>query len=73
MRWLFPGPVPQVLWNTRHHDPRAEEQGSFQTESRLVMQEIFPPVRDHKFRQDDRQCIVGEKLMHRIDISQQGP
>ena len=29
LRRLFPGPAPQVLWNARHHDPRAEEQSSF--------------------------------------------
>ena len=61
-----------MLWYVGHDDPRSEQQGRLQLESRLVVQEIFPPVDDHIFRQDHGQGVAGMTFLQRVDIGQQG-
>ena len=46
---LPPRSIAQMLWNIADNNAWTEEQGGLQPKGRLVMQEIFPPVRDHKF------------------------
>jgi hypothetical protein len=52
-----------MLWHVSHDDVWAEQQGCLQPEGCLVMQEIFPPVVDHKFRQNHGQRVGSVRSM----------
>jgi len=49
-----------------------EEQGSFDEQGALIMQEVLPPVGGNELREDHREVAALALGFHPIDVIQEG-
>jgi hypothetical protein len=61
-----------VLREIDDHDPWPEEQSSLQAQICLIVQEMLPPVGNHKLRQDDAQSVLRVAFVNGINIARRG-
>src|SRR6186997_1614440 len=58
----------QVERYARDHDARTEEQGPLDQQRALVVQQVLPPAPRYELRQDDRDVVVGMRLLQLLDV-----
>ena len=55
-----------------HDDFGPAQQGCFDSQGRLVVQQVFPPMARHEFRNDHREDVLRLRAAHAVNLIQEG-
>jgi hypothetical protein len=61
-----------MVGDVGHHDVLAEEEGALDEESRLIVEEMLPPVLGHEFRDDDGDHVILAESEEMVEVLEEG-